>query len=674
MNKNAVDFEKTTEITYSESKIIYSSKIEINKENVENFYEFILTNTAKKINELGVGYEVEIRKAYSFKHFLEKNQKNTLGLLHTEKLFQGKDKFFQLAYTYDKKELLLTFKYSSTYYDNYSLIIQPHKRVIINGYGTIGKKVTDLCRKSGFEIIGVTNSGYMDEFGQSKYMTYDAMYKGYPLYLIPGAKTTVDALIKAGLPYKGTLIELLDNMRKNGKKVIIVDTSTGGKGEAETRSGCINNQTIYEPYSDVVEARLFQGAEDPKFVAEGRAFSTETADFEKLKGVKSIEVVSCNTTGLNRVFKAVSDALKKHNIKKVIIDTVSLRREMDPGADTTGVGDHVQIENSNIKLSTKASEFLGKPVNIDLAYTSSKTFFIHMATVRGSLSIEEIKKLIHETPQENLKFLEIEDKKLKTSDLYNLLGSKNRHLIAFKVVKSELKNEVKVLFGYSMNLECPKDEDLSVFGLKSILSCLKNHEKINEIDDIVYVPSGDFSSSKGGVSQASTHHTAADFKETLTPEFLEMINGVNTPASQIPTTHFHVNIATIKAAGINADMIRESLQKQNRIALVHFIKGRFSSSQIYEIINSSISEEVKSASHPMVIIAQVMPSILKDEVKIIYAVPQESNVVPENVNAIHALLGLYSKERSAELVNDVAEIRRIKDGIEARLPDLKVKN
>ena len=75
----------------------------------------------------------------------------------------------------------------------------------------------------------------------------------------------------------------------------------------------------------------------------------------------------------------------------------------------------------------------------------------------------------------------------------------------------------------------------------------------------------------------------------------------------------------------------------------------------------------------MVIIAQVTPSIIPDEVKIIYAVPQESDVVPESVNALHAMLGLYSKKRSMEIVNEVGEIDRIKCGIEARFPDLRLK-
>jgi hypothetical protein len=47
-------------------------------------------------------------------------------------------------------------------------------------------------------------------------------------------------------------------------------------------------------------------------------------------------------------------------------------------------------------------------------------------------------------------------------------------------------------------------------------------------------------------------------------------------------------------------------------------------------------------------------------------------VVPENINAIHAVLGLFSKERSKEIVNEISGIDRIKKGLEARLPDLKI--
>ena len=197
--------------------------------------------------------------------------------------------------------------------------------------------------------------------------------------------------------------------------------------------------------------------------------------------------------------------------------------------------------------------------------------------------------------------------------------------------------------------------------------------KVEKIDDIIYVPTNDFISPNGGITQASTHHTAADFKMTLTKEYLEILSGTNSPASSIPTTHFHINVATIRAEGLTADMVRGSLKKQSRIALVHFIKSRFSSSKLYEVINSSVSEEVKGGNHPMVIIAQVTESQIPGEIKIIYAVPQESDVIPESINALHALLGLFSKERSLELVNEIGEIDRIKHGIEARLPELKLK-
>lgn len=675
-NIKTADFEKNCIIKKTESKRYYEPKTDIDKSELEEFYEFALLDAAKEAAKNNAALEMEIANGDIFKAFLERNEsKNKIGSLLVEKIYQGKDKFFQMAYLYDKKEMLLTFKRSlNPKCCGYSAIISPRKRVIINGYGTIGKKVCDLAKKCGFEIIGVTNSGYMDDEGQAKHITYDAIYKGYPLYLIPSSKTSVEALQKAGISYNGTLISLLEKMRKEGKKVIIIDASTGGKDAPETRSGCINNEKIYKPYSDVIEARLFQGGESPEFVAEGRAFSTETSDFETLKGKVSAEIVSCNTTGLNRIFKAVSDAVTENSLSgNIIIDNIALRREMDPGEDKIGLGDHVQIESCHPKLSKELNDYLSKPINIDCVYTSEKGVYVHMVTVRGISDIEEMRKVILSAPHTGFFLHELSEKKMESAYIHQLIEEKGKYIIAFKVLKSDLPNEVKVVFGYSMNMPHNDGEDLSVLGIKKLISLLKQNNKVSAINDTIYIPSYDITSTKGGITQTSTHHTAKDLKMTLTQDQISLLSGVNTPAAKIPGTHFHVHIARVKADGLTIDMLRKSFKKQQRIALVHFPRNKFSSSVLFEVLNSSIGEEVKGGSHSMIAVAQLSSSQIPGEIKIVYAVPQESIVIPENINALHALLGIFPKDRSREIVNEVAGIDRIKQGIEARLPDFKAR-
>ena len=51
-----------------------------------------------------------------------------------------------------------------------------------------------------------------------------------------------------------------------------------------------------------------------------------------------------------------------------------------------------------------------------------------------------------------------------------------------------------------------------------------------------------------------------------------------------------------------------------------------------------------------------------------FAVPQESNVVPENVNVLQSMCGLFQKDAAIRVVNEVLNIDKIKDGLEKRLP------
>ncbi|MCK5218414.1 hypothetical protein KAR10_02755, partial [bacterium] len=149
------------------SRLIFTGET-IKEENRELFYADVLKEVGARVAKNGVGDEVEIGKMNRFKTFLEgKEDVNKIAGIEVEKIYQGKDKFFQMAYTIDGKEILVTFKKSPRVQGGYSALIQPRKRVIINGYGTIGKKVADLYRKTGFEIIGVVNTGRIDAEGKA---------------------------------------------------------------------------------------------------------------------------------------------------------------------------------------------------------------------------------------------------------------------------------------------------------------------------------------------------------------------------------------------------------------------------------------------------------------------------------------------------------------------------
>lgn len=165
--------------------------------------------------------------------------------------------------------------------------------------------------------------------------------------------------------------------------------------------------------------------------------------------------------------------------------------------------------------------------------------------------------------------------------------------------------------------------------------------------------------------QANYHH-GPDLMTVLSEKAKANIAGINTDAAMIPTTHFHFHVLTVRGVNgqLNAEKVKQILKVQSRVALVEFPGNLFDTAQILDIDQSMLS----GAAHPFVIIAQVQDSGIKGDVKILYAVPQESDVVPENANALQAMTGLFAKDPAIRVVNEAMGIDNIKAGLEKRLP------
>lgn len=167
-----------------------------------------------------------------------------------------------------------------------------------------------------------------------------------------------------------------------------------------------------------------------------------------------------------------------------------------------------------------------------------------------------------------------------------------------------------------------------------------------------------------GVSLLPVSHHGDDLRAVLSREANANIVSLRTTAVVTPTTHFHVHSGTIKGPGLTAAKVQAILKAQSRVALVQFPGGELKTPVLFDIFNSMI----KDANHPFIVVAQVEESGNPDEVAITIAVPQESNVVPENVNALHAMAGLAGKDAAIRLVDEVLNIPQIKQGLEQRLP------
>ncbi|WP_373838814.1 type II glyceraldehyde-3-phosphate dehydrogenase [Methanospirillum sp.] len=188
-------------------------------------------------------------------------------------------------------------------------------KVAVNGYGTIGKRVADaVSNQKDMEIIGVSKTKPSAE-------ALVAVQRGYPLYIADMSKK--DSFEKAGIPVAGSIEDMLK------KADIVVDGTPGGVGAA--------NKTLYEKAG--VKA-IWQGGEKHE-IAE---FSFNAhANYRDAIGRQFVRVVSCNTTGLCRVIKAMDDAFGVMKVRAVMI-----RRGADPHVIKKGPIDAIVLDPPTI--------------------------------------------------------------------------------------------------------------------------------------------------------------------------------------------------------------------------------------------------------------------------------------------------------------------------------------
>ncbi len=143
---------------------------------------------------------------------------------------------------------------------------------------------------------------------------------------------------------------------------------------------------------------------------------------------------------------------------------------------------------------------------------------------------------------------------------------------------------------------------------------------------------------------------------------------LTTDASNTHLTKFHLTEMWVSGFDkktdkrLTAETVKKLLSAEPRIALVDFKKDAFDATLLIDILFNKLS-----VIHPFTPIVQVL-DLPSGDVKITVAVPQESIVIPNNMNGIHALTGLYEREASTRLVNDVMQIAEISQAIESTLP------
>ncbi|QPC83129.1 type II glyceraldehyde-3-phosphate dehydrogenase [Phototrophicus methaneseepsis] len=178
-------------------------------------------------------------------------------------------------------------------------------RVIVNGYGVIGKRIADaVVAQDDMELVGIADV-------VSDWRIKIAVEKGYPVFA--SNPEAVDNMRTAGIPLVGTLDDLL-------KQVDIVADATPKKVASAN----------LEKYRAAGVKSIFQGGE--KHSLTGHSFVAQ-ANYNSAIGRDTTRVVSCNTTSIVRTLGALKQAGLLKKARGVLI-----RRATDPWeSDHSGV-------------------------------------------------------------------------------------------------------------------------------------------------------------------------------------------------------------------------------------------------------------------------------------------------------------------------------------------------
>ena len=169
-------------------------------------------------------------------------------------------------------------------------------KILINGYGTIGKRVADaISLQDDMELIGVTKT-------RPDASAKMALLKGYRLYV---PEESMEKFDRAGIKTHGTIEDALEEAD------LIVDATPKGVGAK------------YKPLYESKGAKaIFQGGEKHSIV---EVSLSSLANYEQALGRSYVRVVSCNTTGLARLISTLDRSFKVEKVRATIV-----RRAVDP--------------------------------------------------------------------------------------------------------------------------------------------------------------------------------------------------------------------------------------------------------------------------------------------------------------------------------------------------------
>jgi len=258
-------------------------------------------------------------------------------------------------------------------------------RVLVNGYGVIGKRVADaVSLQDDMALVGVADV-------VADWRVRMAKVKGYDVYSSVSDRETIERMEEAGIEVSGTLEELL----RSGGVDVVVDCAPGGLGAK-------NKEALYDKYGVKV---VFEGGE--KHETAGLSFVCQCNYDEALKmgevGHNYVRVVSCNTTAACRVLHALYGRFGVEKARMFLV-----RRATDPvKTDKSGIMNTVVPAPmpSHHAPDVKTVIHDAIPDLYSVAVKGSHTMFhfhFYDVILRESVSREDVVEALREEPRVSL--------------------------------------------------------------------------------------------------------------------------------------------------------------------------------------------------------------------------------------------------------------------------------
>ena len=188
------------------------------------------------------------------------------------------------------------------------------KRVFINGYGSIGRRIAQFIKDDPeIQIIGI------GKFSPDEKVN-DAISRGFDVYV---PQKNINSF--KNYKIKGTIEDALSNTD------LVIDGSPGG-------TGFTNKKNLYEPKGIMA---IYQGGES--VFGEERVSDllfNSRVNYKEAYGKRHVMQGSCNVTGMGRILQPLRE---KYGSRLVRFDAILVRRWADIEQTEKSVPDTIEM-------------------------------------------------------------------------------------------------------------------------------------------------------------------------------------------------------------------------------------------------------------------------------------------------------------------------------------------